>query len=162
MKKLSTVLLLMALAASVKAQTQEAKIQAVFILKFIENVKWPSDNQPMVLGIVGKSEIATELEERLKVRNPMNIVVKKITAVEANTCNVVFLPKNANGTLASVNAAIGSQSVLLITESDFTKQGSCISFIEEAGRMHFIVNKSTIEAKGLKVTSTLLTLGKQA
>ena len=162
MNKLKTVLLLMVLASSVSAQVQEAKIQAVFILKFIENVKWPQNSPSMVLGIVGKSEIATELEERLKVRNPMNIVVKKITAAEASICNVVFLPKNANGSLGNVNAAIGSQSVLLITESDFTKQGSCISFIEEAGRMHFIVNKNTIEAKGLKVTSTLLTLGKQA
>jgi hypothetical protein len=37
------------------AQTAESKIQALFILKFVENVSWPQDRKDIVIGVVGKS-----------------------------------------------------------------------------------------------------------
>ena len=71
------------------AQSQESKIQALFVLKFVENVSWPQDRKDIVIGVVGKTEILTELENRLKAKNPNGLVIKKISAQEANTCDVV-------------------------------------------------------------------------
>jgi hypothetical protein len=59
-----------------------------------------------------------------------------------------------------VNAAPG-KAVLIITESDFSTKGSGISFFEEAGKLRFSINKGVLEAKGLKVSGSLLSLGKQ-
>jgi len=162
MKK--TVLLLFALilyGTGAVAQTQESKIQALFILKFIENVSWPQDRKDIVIGVVGKSETLAELESRLKLKNPNGIVIKKIAPSEASSCDAVYVPSSEDKMIGAITASINDKSVLIITESDFSRKGSGISFIEEAGRMNFIVNKDAIEAKGMKVSNSLLTLGKK-
>lgn len=162
MKKTFLLLFFLILYGSVAvAQNQESKIQALFILKFIENVSWPEDRKDIVIGVVGKSETVAEIESRLKLKNPNGIVVKKIAASEANTCDAVYMPSSEDKVIGTITAAINDKSVLVITESDFSRKGSGISFIEEAGRMNFIVNKNAIEAKGMKVSNSLLTLGKK-
>lgn len=162
MKKTYLLLFSLILYGSVAvAQTQESKIQALFILKFIENVSWPEDRKDIVIGVVGKSETLAELESRLKLKNPNGIVIKKITPSEASTCDAVYVPSSEDKVIGTVTASINDKSVLIITESDFSRKGSGISFIEEAGRMNFIVNKNAIEAKGMRVSNSLLTLGKK-
>lgn len=162
MKKTFLLLFSLILYGSVAvAQTQESKIQALFILKFIENVSWPQDRKDIVIGVVGKSETLTELESRLKLKNPNGIVIKKITPSEASTCDAVYVPSSEDKVIGTITASINDKSVLIITESDFSRKGSGISFIEEAGRMNFIVNKNAIEAKGMRVSNSLLTLGKK-
>lgn len=146
---------------SAVAQNPESKIQALFILKFVENISWPQDRKDIVIGVVGKSETLAELEGRLKIKNPNGIVIKKISASEASTCDVVYIPSSEDRAITTISASINDRSVLIITESDFSRKGSGISFIEEAGRMNFIVNKDAIEAKGMKVSNSLLTLGKK-
>ena len=160
-KVLFTFFSLILYGTSAFAQTAESKIQALFILKFVENVSWPQDRKDIVIGVVGKSETLAELEGRLKVKNPNGIVIKKISASEASSCDAVYIPSSEDKAIASISALISNKSVLIITESDFSRKGSGISFIEEAGRMNFIVNKDAIEAKGMKVSNSLLTLGKK-
>ena len=143
------------------AQTQETKIQAVFVLKFIENVKWPQDKKEIVLGIVGKSDVLIELESRLKIRNPNGIIIKKISTAEAGTCDAVFVPSSEDRIINTLTNALSTKAVLVITESNYSTKGSGISFIEVDGRLHFVINKAVLEDRGLKVSSTLLTLGKQ-
>jgi YfiR/HmsC-like len=101
------------------------------------------------------------LESRLKLKNPNGIVIKKIAASEASSCDAVYVPSSEDKVIGAITASINDKSVLIITESDFSRKGSGISFIEEAGRMNFIVNKDAIEAKGMKVSNSLLTLGKK-
>lgn len=142
------------------AQQQDAKIRALFVLKFIENVTWPDDRKAVVIGVVGKDEVLTELQSRLALKNPNGITVKRITAGEASTCDIAYIPSADNHAIQQVNAI--TKGTLIITESDLSKKGSGISFIEEGGKLTFIINKNSIEAKGLKVSGTLLSLGKQA
>jgi YfiR/HmsC-like len=144
-----------------KAQHAQSKIQAIFVLKFIENVSWPNGGKNLVLGVVGADEVYAEIEGRIKTKNPLGLVVKSISASEASSCDAVFVASDKDDAISSIAAETKSKSVLVITESDFSRKGSCISFIEEAGRMHFVINKEAIEGKGLKVSSALLTLGKQ-
>jgi hypothetical protein len=142
------------------AQQQDSKIRALFVLKFIENVTWPDDRKAVIIGIIGKDEVLGELQTRLQAKNPNGVIVKRISAGEAATCDVVYIPSADNHVIS--NIASLSKGVLIISESDLSKKGSGISFIEEGGRLTFLVNKSSIESKGLKVSSTLLSLGKQA
>lgn len=142
------------------AQQQDSKIRALFVLKFIENVTWPDDRKAVVIGVVGKDEVFGELQSRLQSKNPNGVVVKRINAGEAVTCDVVYIPSADNHAIN--NIASLSKGVLIISESDLSKKGSGISFIEEGGRLTFLINKGSIESKGLKISSTLLSLGKQA
>jgi hypothetical protein len=144
-----------------KAQSQENKIQAIFVLKFVENVSWPKEKKGLVIGVVGSSEVLTEIENRLKLKNPDEIIVKKISASESGSCDVVFLPSVKDNQLGSINDSVGGKSVLVITESDLVKKGAGISFHKENGKLQFLINKSEVEAKGMKIGSALLSLGSQ-
>ena len=155
MKKLLLFLqTLLLMGSSAMAQNQESKIQALFILKFVENVSWPDDHKNIVLGVVGKSEVFNELENRLKVKNPNGLILKNISAGEVSGCDAVFIARGENGEVSAISENTKSKSVLVITESDNSKKGSCISFIEEGGRLNFIINKKAIDARNLKVSGT--------
>jgi hypothetical protein len=160
-KNLLTFFILLISGWGASAQSQESKIQALFILKFIENISWPQERTNIVIGVVGKSEILSELQARLEARNPNGLVVKKISAAEASKCDAVYVPSSEDNNIGTVSSSVNGKSVLVITESDFSGKGSGISFTEEAGRMRFIINKDAIEARGLRVSSSLLSLGKQ-
>jgi hypothetical protein len=144
------------------AQGQESKIQALFIMKFVDNIIWPQDRKNIVIGIYGKSEVFTEIDTKLKSKNPNGIIVKMITLQEATSCDVIFVAKHVTGNLPAINLAINGKSILTITDADLSKKGSAISFIEDDGRLSFIINKGIIDYLGLKISNSLLTLGKQA
>lgn len=143
------------------AQSQESKIQAIFLLKFIDNVSWPKEKKGLVIGVVGSSEVMDEIEERLKLKNPDGIVVKKVNAAETASCDVVFLPSSKDNQFGTITQSLSNKSVLLVTESNLAKKGAGISFLKEGGKLQFQINKNEVESRGLKIGSTLLNLGSQ-
>jgi len=147
---------------NVNAQGQESKIQALFILKFVDNIVWPQNRKNVVIGIYGKSDVLTELEAKLKAKNPNGIIVKNISLEEATSVDVIFVAKQVTGNLSAINQAINGKSILTVTEADLSRKGSAISFIENDGKLSFIINKGIIDYLGLKISNSLLTLGKQA
>lgn len=160
-KLLSFALCLVLASSFVKAQSQENKIQAIFVLKFVENVSWPKEKKGLVIGVVGASEVLTEIESRLKLKNTEGFIVKKISPSEAGTCDVVFLPSAKDNHLPTITESLQNKSILLITESDLTKKGAGISFQKDTGKLQFAINKNEVESRGLKIGSTLLSLGIQ-
>jgi hypothetical protein len=146
---------------NVTAQQQDQKIRALFVLKFIENVSWPEDKKSLVIGVLGKDDIYTELENRLQAKNPNGIIVKKISAADVAACDVVYVPSADTRLMGQINNQCQGKGVLIISETDLSKKGSGISFVDDGGRLSFIVNKNAIESHGLKVSSTLLSLGRQ-
>ena len=160
-KLLSISMCLVMVMSLAKAQSQENKIQAIFVLKFVENVSWPKEKKGLIIGVVGSSEVLTELNERLKLKNADGFVVKKINASEAGTCDVVFLPSSKDSHLSSIAESIHGKGILLITESDLAKKGAGISFQKESGKLQFLINKNEVESRGLKIATSLLSLGTQ-
>ena len=142
------------------ANAQESKVKSIFIMKFVENVAWPDKKEAFVIGIVGGAEIKSELESRLAVKNPLNLVVKDVTSENAGTCDVVFVASDKDSQFSKVKEATNAKKVLLITESDLASKGAGISFFTENNKMRFAINKSSIESRGLKISSTLLNLAK--
>lgn len=142
------------------AQITAAKLKAVFVIKFIENVKWPSTHTEIILGIIGNTDVGDELQERLKSKNQLNLTIKSITASDVSSCHAVFVSGQSSADFKKANDAIGNQPILLITETDHSLHGACISLIEEGGKMQFKINKDALESKGLKVSTSLLTLSK--
>jgi hypothetical protein len=144
------------------ASAQDEKFQAIFLYKFIDNVNWPDSKRDLRVGIIGSTEVLEEFQKILKARSADNLIAQKITASEVATCDVIFIPQTHNSVFHKVIENAKSKSILVITEeADFVKKGAGISFLHEDDRLGFIINKHALDAKGLRVSTLLLTLGKE-
>lgn len=159
--KLCRVILMFLLLVPLFVSAQDEKFQAIFLYKFINNVNWPDSKSSLRVGIIGNTEVLEEFQKILKVRYADNLIAQKITVSEAATCDVIFIPQEHNSAFNRVIENVKSKSILIITEEpDFVKKGAGISFLKEEDKLGFIVNKHALDAKGLKVSTSLLTLGK--
>lgn len=160
--KLCSIILVLFLLVPAIASAQDEKFQAIFLYKFIDNVNWPDSKRDLRVGILGSSDVLDEFNKVLKARSANNLVAQKITVSEVTTCDVIFIPETHNSVFHKIIENIKSKSILVITEdSDFVKKGAGISFLHEEDKLGFIVNKHALDAKGLRVSTLLLTLGKE-
>ena len=155
------ILLLTAGIGQSLAQLTESKVQALYVMKFIESTKWSDEKKGIVIGIIGQSDVQTELTNRINFKNPLNIIVKQVSINDANTCDVVFVARNGNGQMSALVQNTGSKSVLIISETNLINKGAAISFHIEDGKVHFIANKEVIKTRGIKISADVLNLGKQ-
>jgi hypothetical protein len=155
-------ILVLLLLVPLLASAQDEKFQAIFLYKFIDNVNWPDSKRDLRVGIIGSTEVLEEFQKILKARSADNLIAQKITASEVATCDVIFIPQTHNSVFHKVIENAKSKSILVITEeADFVKKGAGISFLHEDDRLGFIINKHALDAKGLRVSTLLLTLGKE-
>jgi len=157
-----SMILVLLLLVPLLASAQDEKFQAIFLYKFIDNVNWPDSKRDLRVGIIGSTEVLEEFQKILKARSADNLIAQKITASEVATCDVIFIPQTHNSVFHKVIENAKSKSILVITEeADFVKKGAGISFLHEDDRLGFIINKHALDAKGLRVSTLLLTLGKE-
>lgn len=161
-KKTTVLLCLLLLFIPKRSEAQDEKFQAMFLYKFIENINWPGSKRNLVVGIVGETVVQDELEKILQSRNNSTISVKKITPAEAPGCDIVFLPEKQNSSLPSIVEDTNRKSILIVTETaGLTKKGACISFLREKNKFGFAINKSTLDLRSLRVSTSLLNLSEQ-
>jgi hypothetical protein len=81
---------------------------------------------------------------------------------ELSTCQIIFIPENSSAKAAALIQRLGDQPILIVTEeSNMVDKGASISFKIADGKLRFQVNEKTIKAKGLKVSSTLVSLSEK-
>lgn len=150
------------LLVSMIAQAQDSKFEAIFLYKFIENINWPDARKTLVVGIMGETEVKGEFEKMLRARGNNNLTVKQITTGEASSCDVIFLPSSENSGFNSLLEKTIGKSILIVTEaSNLAKKGAGISFSKDGNKLTFGINKSSLEARSLKVSNALLMLSKE-
>ena len=146
---------------------QNEKLKTVFIYNFTKYIQWPeeSSNDNFVIGVVGRTKLTKELEELAKVKKVGNQVVqiKKLeNPSEAADVNILLISASSSDQLASAKASYQGLPTLIVCEEEgLVKAGAGINFVSEDGRLHFEISKSNIEAHSLKVSSQLLSLGKE-
>ncbi|HYC85417.1 MAG TPA: YfiR family protein [Chryseosolibacter sp.] len=143
------------------AMAQESKFHAIFLYKFIENISWPESKKALVIGFIGETEVKSELEKMLKARGNSTFTIRTISPIDADYCDVIFLTQSQSGAFSSLLEKTTGKSILIVTESsDLASKGAGISFLKDGNKLSFAINKSSLEARSLKVSFTLLTLGK--
>lgn len=163
MRKPIFLILLLILIKANLAQAQEEKFKALFLYNYAKNIEWTSTSGDFVIGVLGSSPIIDELNiiaEKKKV-GTQAIVIKKHNSLDgAEKCNIFYLPSNKTANLSSLLAKVKGKKVLIVSDSPGTiKDGSCINFILQNGKLTFEISKTNIEKQGLKVTANLLSLG---
>ena len=73
---------------------------------------------------------------------------------------MVFVPSSERGLLPNVVANTRGKHVVVVSdENGGISQGASFNFIEAGGKTQFEVSPSTLENHGIKISSSLLSLG---
>ena len=152
--------------ASTRAQQVPPKIASIFVFNFARYVQWPveASNGDLVIGVLGLATVTADLRPAaatVKVRN-RNVVIKNMTALTAadvNGCHILFVSAKANKLFKDAARLVGSQPILLISETA-GQPGSMINLFldENEDRTKFELNRALLERNGLRASTSLLAL----
>lgn len=153
-------ILTLSILSSFYSHAQESKFKALFIYKFAEYIEWPSGKKNITVGMAGKSDVSQELSNFAASKG--NMTVLNINGPsDVDKCDIVFLPTSMDNQIGAYNSAIGSKSILVVSEnSDYTGKGSDIGFYLESGKLRFLISEKSIRDKKMTPSSKLLALGK--
>ena len=160
MKRFYQTLLILIFSASL-TYGQAEKVQAMFVYNFTKYIEWPASTKSgnFVIAILGNSPIYEELIKIAQSKNVGNqtIVVRKINSTsEISDQHIVFISENKSSEIERVTNKIGSNPILLITESSgMIGKGAGINFIIVDNKQRFEMKKENITSKGLKISSEL-------
>jgi len=146
------------------AQSQD-KIYSVFLLNFIKYVEWPSSesNNEFVIGVIGTTSIGDYLKSvsSLKTAGIPKILLKQCRSInDVNGCHMLFIAEDKSSIVPEISNKLSNEATLLVTEkSGLAKKNGGISFLLVDDKIKFEINKTAMERKGLKISSSLSSLG---
>ena len=153
--------------ADAQARRYEYEVKAAYLLNFLNYVEWPpsakAGTSPSIsICVLGGDPFGEVLQETIRGRA---IGGRRITAtvvdrpVEADRCDVGFIPADANPPPEVWLEALEGRPVLTVGESsDFAKQGGLIAFVVVAGTVRFEVNLPAARAAQFQISSRLIRL----
>ena len=164
-KILTMAAIFMVFAGLSQAFAQESSIyrlQSLFLYNFTKHVKWENESSAFTIGIYGSpaafSEIKSNLESKIVWGKNIN-VIQINSAADVSTCNIAYLPKSNKKKIVDLLSSADFSNTLVVTEDDMMDDGAAISFVFEQSNMKFKISKAKIEQSGLKVSSSLLSMG---
>ncbi len=160
---LPVLIFLVAGITSLNAQSNVYKLQSLFMYNFVKSIKWENIGQEFVIGVYGSTEAYNEIKANLGPKNINGISFKIIvvnTVAETKDCHLLFIPKSNFTKEVNVLNQASRPNLLIVTEEDHIAEGASISFEVTDSKLGFIINKQKTDASGLKVSSSLMSLGK--
>ncbi|MBN2742873.1 MAG: YfiR family protein [Marinilabiliaceae bacterium] len=160
-------LLMLVLFAAIMtgANAQKERFKALFIYNFTKNIEWPPQvkSNHFIIGVVGNSDIAAELQtiaQTQKVGNQTIKVINGNSTDELEFCHLVFLSGNKTAQLPHLLTKLSGKQTLIITDGkNLAAKGSGISFVQDGDKLKFEICRRNIEKQGLKSSSALANLG---
>ena len=165
----ATAAALVACLAHAQREAPEASVKAAFLYKFANYIEWPanafpSPGAPLVIGVAGSGEVASELERIVPGRsvNGHPVTVKRVREGESpRGLHFLFIGRDHAAHAAMLRAA-REQSVLAITETDRgLEMGSTINFVTAGDRVAFEVSLDAAEKSGHRISSRMLSVARR-
>jgi hypothetical protein len=166
-KTLATVIALL-FASVAYMQTTIPKAQTLFIYNFSRLIEWPANYRsgPFVIGVLGASEVSTELEAYTKGKKvgAQDIsVIRYKTPQEITTCHILFIPFAKTKQVSEVLGILNGKSTLIITEkAGALNEGSAINFVILQDKMKFELKPENAIKFGIKFSSKLQEMSMQS
>ena len=166
-KRLHIILIILfsqAYAGYAQTEVEESNLKAAFIYNFTHFIEWesPSNTDEFIIGIIENSPIEASLKEIAKAKtiNNKKIRIQHFDKIEEiQTCQILFIPKNATISLKKLLNTIDTKNILIISEKDgYAMQGANINFVIVDNKLKFEANPQSMNLAGLKASSQLLKL----
>ena len=161
MKKIGILIFVMVCSFTLTtvAQTSVSQAQSIFIYNFTRLIEWPNKDGDFVIGVLGSSELASDLEKYTTGKNVglQKITIKKFKEVEEiGKCNIIFVSSSKTSKLPDVVSKITSSHTLIIGERrGAIDAGAAINFLMLDDKLKFELKSSNASKYGLKVNSKL-------
>ena len=165
MKKLYLTLVLLVFGISLFTYGQDDKFKALFMYNFTKYLEWPADLKSgnFVIGVYGASPIIQELEiiaQKKMVGNQPISVRRFNSPEEISRCHMLYIPEAKSAKAAEIATKFAGKGTIIITDQPgLGKTVAGINYVKVDGKQNFEINRQNIESEGLKVNSSLLSLG---
>ena len=157
------IMVFIGLSEAFSQATSLYRIQALFLYNFTKHVKWENtEGSTFTVGIYGNSKAFAEIKANLVNKKAWgnNINVIEISSpADLKKCHIAYMPKSNKRKILDFVESSDLSNTLLVTEDDLMNDGAAISFVFEHSKMKFKISKAKIEQVGLKVSSSLLSVG---
>ena len=147
--------------------SEEYKIKAGFLYKFLFFVEWPKEaavepEKIMTIGILGKDsfgDIFKPIEG--EIINGQKLAIKRFEKGTAEKylkgCHLLFISSSLQEDMEDILQSLKPYPVLTISEVEgFGELGGMINFIIMKDKVRFEINKKAAERVGIKIRSKLL------
>ncbi len=144
-------------------ETNVYRIQSLFLYNFTKHVKWENaEGSTFTIGIYGNLVAYNEIRDNL---GEKTVWGKKVNVIQINSpeelskCHIAYMPKSNKKKVVDLISASTTSNTLIVTEDDLVSDGAAISFVFLDQKMNFKISKDKIEQSGMKVSSSLLSIG---
>lgn len=171
---LATLGVLALLATAIPASGQEAslsenQIKAAFLINIPKYVDWPSEafaqtNSPIVLGVLGTSEVGDELKKMIasKTINGRAVSIKQLEVKDdLSVCHELFVSAGQQSQMPEIVRKLEGKCILTVGESsDFLEQGGMINLMRDGSKIALEVNLTAANQARLKISSRFLSVAR--
>jgi hypothetical protein len=155
--------------------SNEYKVKAALIFKFIQFVDWPGDGGPppasapsdrdtIVIATVGQDPFDGALEQTVtgKSVGGKRVIVKHFaSAGQVEKCQVLFVSSGGGAELARTLSKIGPVGLLTVGETEqFLVDGGIIRIFEQDGKLRFEISQEAAARARIQISAKLLRLAK--
>ena len=167
LRRVLVLALLSICAAAAHAQgsaMSESAVKAAFLFKFPAFVEWPAGtfqrpDQPLVIGVMGDDDVATDLEQIAAGRSVVVclVVVRRLPEIgSVSGVHILFVAHRRDARLKEITDAV-TGPVLVVTEQPLgLRLGGVLNFVVDGGRVRFAASIPTADARHLQLSSRLL------
>jgi hypothetical protein len=155
------------LAALAQPTIPENRVEAVYLVKFIDFVNWPDSafsapDSPLVIGVLGEDPFGRILDEVVDGETVKNrrVIVRRFRNVrEVTGVQVLFIDESETSHIHSILRALKDQNVLTVSNIEgFGYGGGIVRFVVENNKVRFRINVDAAKRANLQISSKLLEL----
>ena len=163
MKKISALILFIALSCAVRAQTTNYQVHSLFVLNIAKYSTWPSSAGEFHIVVFGKSKMYEELLKQVSgkhINGQMIKVTQTDDAGDIGGAQIVFLADGKSNNLSDIVKATDGSSTMVIAEREgLFKKGAGFSFVlMENNTLRYDINNVELEKRNIKVSKNLASL----
>lgn len=144
----------------------ESQARAAALLSFARYVEWPAaalGGRDFVFCLVGREPLAgaQAMLEGKPLHGRTTVLRRVVGPEELRGCQVVYFGDVDDRRLAPMLKAASSEAILSVGDAGgFLELGGGIALGLEEGRIRFDINRSALDAAGLKASANLLKLAR--
>lgn len=140
------------------------RLRAAFLYNFSQFIEWPTEAFPeptasFKICVLGANRFGSALQplEKRSVRGHPIVVLNTASYSAARSCHILYVSDSGVSGGKNAISALEHVPVLTVTEAEDSKSISAgIGFVEQGGRLRWVINLRMLKQLNLKVSAKLI------